>query len=170
LPTLQGRGTFDQQTNTKPLKHKAMKTLSILSTVLLAAISLNASAEINSDGKARKAKRSYSKLISYPEMRWGNPADVYATDVKALRNTHYLFEAPEMIWGSAEEVSTMSIERLKNVPMIATPEMVWGSAEDIDLASVEALKSAPLVPFLEMVWGNPADVSVLSEDLSTQEN
>ena len=138
-----------------------MKTLKILSTVLITAVSLNAFADGHSDGKSRKAKKTENRMISYPVTGWGNPADVQSPDVTALRNTHYLFEAPEMNWGSTEEVNISSIDALKNIPLVAAPEMVWGSPEDAELASVENLKSTALVSFPEMVWGDPQDVDVM---------
>ena len=116
-----------------------MKTLKILSTVLITAVSLNAFADGHSDGKSRKAKKTENRMISYPVTGWGNPADVQSPDVTALRNTHYLFEAPEMNWGSAEEVNTASIDVLKNIPLVAAPEMVWGDPQDVDVMRFEQL-------------------------------
>jgi hypothetical protein len=146
-----------------------MKTLKILTTVLIAAVSLNAFADGYPDRKTRKAKKAESRMISYPALNWGNPADVQSVDVTALRNTHYLFEAPEMVWGSAEEVNAASIEALKSIPLVAAPEMVWGSPEDTELASVEQLRNAPLISYPEMVWGDPEDVKMLSTEMENNE-
>jgi len=143
-----------------------MKTLKILSTLMIAAVSMNAFADGHPDDKNRKTNKEDNNTISLPAMHWGNPADVQAASIAALRNTYYLFDAPEMNWGSAEEVNAGSIEALKNIPMLAAPEMVWGNPEDATSASVEQLKKASLVSYPEIVWGDPEDVNIMRFELA----
>ncbi|NEU08043.1 hypothetical protein GZH53_06930 [Flavihumibacter sp. R14] len=142
-----------------------MKTVKLLSTVLIATLSLSALADVNPNRKARKANRAAGRVISYPAMEWGNPSDIQSADLNELKNTHSLFEAPEMIWGSPDEAATPSVENLKNTHLVASPEMVWGNPEDASLASVEGLKDAPMISYPTMVWGNADDVNAGSAQL-----
>ena len=145
-----------------------MKTLTILSTLMIAAVSMNAFADGHPDGKSRKVNKEDNNSISLPAMHWGNPADVQAASIAALRSTYYLFDAPEMAWGSAEEVNAASIEALKNRPVLAAPEMVWGSPADVKSTSVEQLKKASLISYPTIVWGDSDDVNVMRFELADQ--
>lgn len=161
LTGLASGGTFDQEIQ-EDFKLKAMKTIKLLSTVLIASLSLSAFADGNPVGKSRTAKKLNANLVNSPAFEWGNPEDVNAISVESLKYIPYFIAAPEAVWGNPEDVNTLSVEKLKNVPLVAAPEFVWGNPDDLDRAAVENLKNAPLFASPAQEWGNPEDLDLVA--------
>lgn len=115
-----------------------MKTLKAISTLFIAALSLNVFGEVKPDTTREVEAVNSPAMIPSPQMEWGNPEDVNSTTVIRLKNSPYqLFAAPAMIWGDPKELDMEAVDRLKNAPLVPAPAMVWGDPKDANRFSLE---------------------------------
>ena len=133
-----------------------MKTLTILTALILSITSLNTLAH---DGAKKASKTSSS--VNFPAMNYGSPEEVNAEEANITERKN--ISLPVMSWGTPEDLDVNDL--LKSRKRITLPEMVWGTPEDLDTASLYALKIAG-IKFPAMNWGSPEQVDATAPETS----
>ena len=133
-----------------------MKTLTLLTALILSITSMNALAH---DGAKKVTKAEAA--VALPAMNYGSPEEVNAEELNITERK--VIALPAMNWGAPEELDVTDL--LKSRKRITLPEMVWGTPEDLDTASLHLLKLAG-IKLPAMNWGSPDQVDVTALETS----